>query len=281
MKSLWNETFELLRRHILLWVPCSVAAIFMLAITQMNTAGIHWLVKTLSTAHSVFGGEVQSVDMDQMIERAYMITIPFALLRQFAEISFFVAALVTTKGLVQMIYSQEDAELVVAIREVVPRFGETLFLTLKYMAIMGAAGGITMLLVSSPLTTYHFHQLASSKVSLYIFGLAVESCVGWFLLPSVIRLLRPPGNTVISLKARQMGTIFAVSASAVALGLQELVRKAESTLMIENRWEDEAIAVVNTLIMNAPNIALFIALALLAIHVPDQEPSLAALPETT
>jgi hypothetical protein len=279
MKDLWNETFELLRRHLLLWVPCSVAAILMLAITQINTAGIHWLVKTLSIQHSVFGGETQSANMNQAIERAYMITIPFGLLRQFAEISLFVAALVTTKGLVQMVLNQEDAGMVVAMREVVLRLSEILFFALKYMAVTGVFRVALLLLISSPLTADRIHQLASSKVILYIFGLAVEGCLGWLLVPSAIRLLRPPGSPAISLHGRQIGTIFAVAASAVALALQGLISKAETTLMIENRWEDGAIAVVNTLVMNAPNIALFIALALLAIQGPDRERSFTAQPE--
>jgi hypothetical protein len=49
--------------------------------------------------------------------------------------------------------------------------------------------------------------------------------------------------------------------------------------MLDKLWEGEAIAVVNTIIINAPQVFLFIALALLAIQESGEKTSLAAGPE--
>jgi hypothetical protein len=271
MKHLWDDTLKLIRRHMVLWIPCSVAAILVLALKELNTAWIHWLMNTLSTQHSVFGGETRSSNMDQVIQRATMITIPVGFIRQFAEVYFFVVALMATKNLVQMVVNEQVPELVLAMRVSLLRFRGALFFVLKYMAIMGVSGGVVLLWASSPLSTDHIRQLALSKTNLYIYGLAVEGCLGWLLLPSAIRLLRPhDSNLRISMKDRLTGALFTTATSAGALALQFLISKAETTVLIQGRWEGEVFSVVNTLLVNVPNIVLFIALALLAIENRNQ-----------
>jgi hypothetical protein len=118
-----------------------------------------------------------------------------------------------------------------------------------------------------------------SKVLLYVFGLVGEGCLAWLLVPAAIRLLRPQGNPTISAQDRNIGVVFAVSASAGSLALEYLVGKAETIVMLDKLWEGEAIAVVNTIIINAPQVFLFIALALLAIQESGEKTSLAAGPE--
>jgi hypothetical protein len=81
MRKLWNETFELFRRHVVLWVPSSVATILMLALGRLQTAETQWLMRTLSTQHSVFGRETQSSNIDQVFERTMMITVPLGFLQ--------------------------------------------------------------------------------------------------------------------------------------------------------------------------------------------------------
>ena len=75
-----------------------------------------------------------------------------------------------------------------------------------------------------------------------------------------------------------MGMIFAVATSASALALEYLVGKAETALTVDNQWEGEAVAVVNTIVINAPEVLLFIALALLAMQGLGQNTTLAAEP---
>jgi len=54
--------------------------------------------------------------------------------------------------------------------------------------------------------------------------------------------------------------------------LEYIVSKAENGLIFEKPWESYAIAVVNTIIVNAPQVLLFIALTLLALHSAEQKP---------
>ncbi len=205
----------------------------------------------------MLGGESQSADLTQVIEMASVITIPLGLLREFVEVYLFVVALVITHFFVQRLSKQEPTLLLLALREALERSREMFWFTLKYMAITGISGGIAILLVSSPATSYRIHQIASSKGTLYTLGLVTEVCMAWLLLPSALCLLG----------------IFAVSTSAAGLGLQFLLNRVETTLMIEHPWEDTTVGIVNTLLLSLPSVILFIALSLLALDWPIEKMS--------
>jgi hypothetical protein len=265
MKELWNRSFELFRRHLVLWVPCTIAGILMLALGWLQKAEIHWLMNFFSTKHSALGGDFPSPDLALAQHKTQTIAFPLGILKQFLEVCFFVIALATTSNLVLKIVEEQGPNIVAALRGILPRSREVLLLTVKYMAVMAAFGGV-LISLSFLLTQEHFRQFALSKVFVYIYGLVGEGCLAWLLMPSAIRLLRPPDSSALSKQGRKSGVLLAVATSAASLVVQYLVGRAEVTVMVEHQWEGEAIAVINTVIVNAPQIFLFIALAVLALQ---------------
>jgi hypothetical protein len=207
-----------------------------------------------------------------------MVMYPQGVLKQILEVCFFVAALATTKSLVKMILESQRPDMVAAARGLVPECWGILLFSLKYMAVIAFFGGV-LILASYVLTKEHFREFAFSKIFVAVYGLVSEGCLAWLLVPSAIRLLRRPYSQTVSTRDRQRGTIFAVATSAITFGLEFLVAKAESTLILDNQWEGDAIAVANSVIVNTPQILLFIALALLAIQTLDEGTSIAAVPE--
>jgi hypothetical protein len=280
MKKLWKRTFVLFRRHFLLWVPCSIAGILMIALERLQRAEIRWLFGFFGTQRSILGGVVPSSDLSHVQHQVMMIVYPIGTLKDYLEILLFVVALTITKNLVQMVVDAQRPDIITAVHRVVPRCREVLQFSLKYMAVMAVFGGV-LILASYALTPERLRELALSRAFLFILGLIGECCLAWLLVPSAIRLLRPPGSHTVSARDRQTGTIFAVAASAVAFGLEFLVGKGESGLTLDNQWESDAIAVANSVIVNMPQILLFIALALLAIQTLDEGTSIAAVPETS
>ena len=278
MKKLWKRTFVLFRRHILLWVPCSIAGILMIALGRLQKAEIRWLFGFFGTQRSLLGGVVPSTDLSQVQHKVMMVMYPQGILNQLLEVCFFVVALATTKSLVKMILEAQRPDMVAAVRGLVPENREILLFSLKYMAVIAFFRG-ALLLASYVLTPEHFQEFAFSKVFVSVYGLVAEGCLAWLLVPSAIRLLRRPGSHAVSTRNRQTGTIFAVAASAVTFALEFLVGRAESTFIIDNQWESDAIAVANSVIVNTPQILLFIALALLAIQTLDEGTSIGAVPE--
>lgn len=266
MKELWNRTFELFRRRIVLWLPCSLAAILMLALGKLEKAEIHWLYGFFATTHSVLGGDVPVTDLAQAQHRAMMFIFPLGFVKEFLEVCLFVVALAATKNLVCMVLKEQRPDTVAALREILPRTREILLFSLKYMAVLLVFGGVLILLGTSPLTPERVHEFFLSKALVYGLGLVCQGCLAWLSTPAAIRLMRPPGNPAISARGRKMGTVFAVATSAGALALEYLVGKVETVVVIEKQWEGLAIAVVNTIVINTPEVLLFIALSLLAIQ---------------
>jgi hypothetical protein len=128
-------------------------------------------------------------------------------------------------------------------------------------------------------TYNHFQELYSSKVILYAYSLVGEGCLAWVLVPAAIRLLRPPHSPAISVQARKWGVLAAVTTSMVVLALRYLVGKAEAAVVVHNQWESWAIAVINTVILNTPQVFLFIALSLLALQGLGEERPIGAKSE--
>jgi hypothetical protein len=210
---------------------------------------------------------------------AGMIVYPLGVLVQFIDVYLFVVALVITKNLVCIIFREQRPNMIAAVHGIVPRSWEILLFSFKYMAVIVVFRGILIALASSPLSSGRFHEVTVSKVFIYMFSLLGEGCLAWLLVPAAIRLLRSSANPITSVQDRKIGTLFAVAASAGSLVLEYLVGKVETTIMLDSYWEGMAIAVVNTVIINAPQVLLFIALALLAIQMMEEETMLTELPQ--
>jgi len=280
MKELWQRAFELFRRHIILWVPCTVAGILILALGKLENAEIRWFIRFFETQRSVLGGEAQSGDLSEALHRATMFIYPLGFLREFLDVLFYVMALATTNSLVQSILGEKKPDMVAALGGIGARFWDVLWFSAKYMLALAVVTGIDVVLGSSPLTSDRFHEiLFSKKYLVYAFRLIAEGCLAWVLLPSAIRLLRSPGSQTISIETRRFGTFFAVAASAVALAFGFLTGKVESGIILDNQGERLVVAVVNTAIINMPDSLLFITLTLLALQGPGEETELASVPE--
>lgn len=279
MKDLWNRTFEMFRSHIVLWVPCSTAAILLLVLGRLEKAGIHWLIGFFSTHRSVLGGEVSSGDLTRAQHRTMLVVYPLGTLLDLLEICLVVVAFIATKNLLQMVLEERTPNMIDALRGTAQRYREVLLFSLKYMVVLVGLEGAPLLLASYLLPSEHFREFALSKESTSAFFLAAQACLAWLLVPAAIRLLRPPGSPAVSTQERGAGTFFAVAASAGSLVLQYLIGKAEVAVMFDNRFKGGAIAVANTIIINAPQVLLFIALALLATQGSQNGGSLVTEPE--
>ncbi len=236
----------------------------MLCLGKLERAEIRWLVRFFATQQSALGGEVPSANLAQAQHRAMMVTYPSSFLKYLMEVCLFVVALAATRNLVCMILSGQRPEFLGALRRVLPHSREVLLLSLKYIAVLAMLVGVLAIVGTSPLTSDRIHELALSKVFIYVFALLGQAFLAWLLLPAAIRFLQAPATSIITSSSRKVGTAFAVASSASALLLEYFVGNAESAITSDKPWEGGAIAVVNTVIINMPQVLLFIALTLLA-----------------
>jgi hypothetical protein len=266
MRELWRRSFDLFRKHLILWIPCVSAGLLSLALVRLEKVWISVLVRWLTTRHSVLGGDVVSTDPSQLQNRTLMVTMPLGLCREFLDVCFFVVALVMTSKLVSTIFEEKRPDISSALKETVREWREILLFSLKYMVALGAIGAVIMLSTSTAMISHRLLELAASKAVVYPVVLALEGAAAWLLMPSAVRLLQTPNIAVISTECRRLGTISMVLMSAVALVLQNIIGRAEAGVIFDNQWELSAVSALNTVVENAPEVLLFIVLALLSVN---------------
>jgi hypothetical protein len=83
-------------------------------------------------------------------------------------------------------------------------------------------------------------------------------------MPSAIRLLQAETTGLVTAKTRNQGLILAalVTGAGVALGM--IAQKIESGIILDSQWEFMALSGLNSIVADAPDVLLFIALSLLA-----------------
>src|ERR1019366_8004675 len=119
MKKLWKRTFELFRRHILLWVPCSIAGILMIALGRLQKAEIRWLFGFFGTQRSVLGGGVPSTNLSRVQHQVMMVVCPGGVRKELLVVFFFVVAPATKDSVEKMILEAQRPDMVAAVRGLV------------------------------------------------------------------------------------------------------------------------------------------------------------------
>jgi hypothetical protein len=175
--------------------------------------------------------------------------------------------------MVRMIVEEQGPNMIAALRGASPRWRAILFFSLKFFLVQGVILGVLALMEDSPLTADRFQQFFLSPTLVFLFALVSYGCLAWLLMPAAIRLLQSSGGSTISAKDRKLGVAFVVATSAASSALGYCVGKAEAGIFFKNQWEIQAAEAVSTLVINAPQVLLFIFLALLASPAADGEPA--------
>ncbi|HTW78287.1 MAG TPA: hypothetical protein VME23_01965 [Terracidiphilus sp.] len=272
MRELWRKSFELFRSHLVLWVPCVCAGLLTLALGRLEKAAVLKIVHSLMTRHTVLGGDVTSADPNEFERLALVVLKPVGLCKDFLEVCFYVVALAMTAKLVGMIFEGKKPDILAALKEIAPEWRGILMFSLKYLVALGVTGAVMILITSSALVSQRLLEIVASKAFVYPVGLALEAGVAWVLMPAAMRLLQTPNVAQVSVQCRRLGTVFAVLTSAAALGLEYIVGSVEAKVVLDNQWELTAVSALNSIVVNAPEVLLFIALAWLAVqHFPEVE----------
>jgi len=192
---------------------------------------------------------------------------------------------VITAKLVGMILEEQRPDMAAALRAIAPQGRKVALFSLKYMLALGALGAVMVLSTSSQSIRVRLSDPAFLKTFSYAVVIAWTGCATWLLMPSAIRLLQAPEVSPAAAGARRLGTIFTVLTSTAAFALEYVVGKGEAGVEFGNQAEVTAVSVMNTIVENAPEVLLFIVLALLArqaiIHAETQAvmEDIAILPE--
>ena len=263
MKDLLRKTFELIRAYPVLCAPYLVACLLAFGLWRLRGMAEKAIFRWFSTSHSVLGGAVQA-PTDSAFAKATLAYLPLGLATIFAIICLFVAVLVVTGGMVNAIGSEQEPDAREGLARLAHDWGRILLFSLKFLLAIGVVGvGVTVPLFYLLRAVHHREYLTTPSWLPALLVLYV-GCLVWLMMPAAIRLLRPDKVGPISTQVRNWGAILAVVASEAGNALGLLAQRLEKGIIFDNRWELAARSAFNAILANAPDVLLFIALALLA-----------------
>lgn len=265
MRNLWRKAAKLLLEFPVLWVPYLAAELLAIGLWRLRGMAEKGIFRWFSTSHSVLGGNMEAPAVDHAtLAKASLAYAPIGLATIFVVVSLFVIALVVTAGMVDAIGREENPDARAALAGIAPRCRRILLFSLVFLAAFGFAGAGVLLPAVYLLKVVHRLELAPSTA--LSFGLApvVVGCAAWMVTPLAIRLLRAGATGPVSVQIRKRGTIMAILAAEAGIALGVISQKFEAHMMFGSRWEGTALSLLNSILANAPDVLLFIALALLS-----------------
>lgn len=266
MKELWLETFELIRKHPVLWLPflcASLAASGLSWFRRIEAKKLaYWLV-TRHTTHSVLGGNSSPSLDGATISRAVRVSASLRWGFIYINTCIYTTALVLTATFVGMILCGQGLNLSGA-REALRAYPKRILLySLKswlLFAILTAFVVFPITYFTTPMWKYS--QAVSSAFSIGE-ALLTSLCTSWIMAPIAIRVLRPVEAYEVSAEDKRLGRfaymLAAVASIALSRLLDPLFMKLTSNLSIS-----KGVLNFSSVITDCPYALLYIALALLA-----------------
>jgi hypothetical protein len=267
MQKLCRRIAELLKKHPILWLPYIAAHLLAICLWQLRGLAERGIFHLFTTgySHSVLGGDIAFHHYDSAtLARASIAYAPIGIATIVAVVCLFVAALLATANIVDSIEREQRPDA----REIFPFLAaylrRILLFALRFLITFGAFAAATMI------PSYYLLYLAHRQDLLTYFWLIdgliliVVGCTAWLIMPATMRLLGGEAVVQVSAQTRNQGTILAILAVEAGTALGFLVAKLEASILLTSRWEITALSVFNSIIANAPDALLFVALALLA-----------------
>lgn len=264
MLRLCRRVGELLCKHPILWLPYIAADLLAICLWRLRGLAEKGIFHWFTTGHSALGGDIALPPHDSTtLAKASLAYAPIGITTIVAVVCLFVAAFVATAVIIDSIGREQkpDARMILVILGA--RWRRILLFSLRFLITVGVFVGGTAALSYYLLSLAHRQDLITSFWFLAGGMLIGVGCAGWLAIPAAIRLVG--GATVpVPVQTRNQGTILAVLAAEAGAALGFFVPKSEASMLLNWRSENNVLSVFNSIVANAPDVLLFIGLALLA-----------------
>jgi hypothetical protein len=269
MQKLCLRTGELLSRHPILWLPYLGADLLAICLWRLRGLAQKSIVHWFATGHSALGGSIALPPHDYAaLNRAFLAYLPIGIATILSIVWLFVAALLATATMVHSIELDQRPDAGKILTEVSAHWLRILLFALRFLITLVVFAGGTTALSSYVLFLLHrgdlFHTSFGLIAGLVLVGIG---CTAWLVIPSALRLLKRDAAALVPAYIRNQGTILAILATEAGVAVGFVVPKLEASVLLDSQWEITALSVVNSVVANAPDALLFVALALLAAEV--------------
>jgi hypothetical protein len=231
------------------------------------------IFRWFSTSHSVLGGEVATPMDHATLAKASIAYAPIGFATIFVVVCLFVSALLVTAGMVDAIGRDHTPDVRNAFAAITSKWWRILLFSVKFLLAVGVVFAGVVVPSFFALKAIHHVELLYSPKLLYAWVIVFVGCIAWLIMPAAIRLLQANSTGLVSSRTRIQATILAILVSEAGMALGMIVQKMEAGTILDSQWEVTALSALNSIVANAPNVLLFIAMALLAAKFK-QEPAI-------
>jgi len=265
MQKLCRRVVELLKKHPILWLPYLVAELLAIFLWRLRGLAEHGIFHWFTTDHSVLGGDIASPRPGHAaLTNASIAYLPIGIATIVMVVCLLVASLLATAAMVDSIEQEQRPDTRKILADLVARWRRILLFSLRFLITFGFFAGGTAALLYYMLFLAHRRDLLASSWSFAGIMLVGVGSSTWLILPTAMRLVGEKAAVLVSAQARNRGTIVAILATAAGAAIGFFVWRLEASMALNSRWEIAALSVSNSVISNAPDVLLFVALALLA-----------------
>jgi len=276
MRELWRKSFELFRRHPVLWAPYVCAELLTFVLSTVRRMALkpilYWFART--TNKSVLGGQSTTYDFGAGRHEAVIAGGALDWATHYLNACLLTAALVVTALVLAAVLQGRIPEWMDILRTVRARTKRITVYALKFCVLMLAANAIVWV----PILSSDFLP-QPEQLTYYFFSMGVPllltAIVAWIMTPVALRLLCGLESPPITAERRKLGRYFALIVILVSFIFQFALQRLETHIALHSFLSVTAFGAFIDLLINMPILFLFIALALLALDVP-----LTAVPES-
>ncbi|MGP8270899.1 MAG: hypothetical protein ACLQLH_12575 [Terracidiphilus sp.] len=266
MKDLLFKTWNLFRKHPILWVPYIAAELLAIGLWRLRGLAEKEIFRWFTTRHSALGDFVTPNLDHATLAKASLAYAPVGFVTMFIVVFLFVIAMVATAQMVNAVARDQRPELNKSLNGIASRWPEILKFAFKFLFTWLLLFSVTVWILAVLVNEMHQSELPTSLWVSSIEAIFITFCMARFLTPAVIRLLRSPNLEPVSVMVRRLGTILALLVISIEGLLGIITQPVDARLMIDIPAVREAVILLTKLAVNIPYVLLFIGLALLAVN---------------
>ena len=269
MRELWLKTFELFRRHPVLWAPYACAELLAFSLSTLRRMAykpiLYWFART--TKASVLGGTATTYDWAKGQHEAILFSWPLEWGTRYVDACLLTCSLVITAVCIQKLAHVETSYGSSAFGAVRAGAKRIVIFALKFCAWTVVVTVALALPVSY--VTFHLDIGQTKYFPISIAGAIVGmSIAAWIMIPSALALLRPSGVLPVAGPGTRLCRFFAILSINCIAVLEFAIPRLETHIQLRGRPAATALFAFNDLVIHLPLLFLFIALALIALEVP-------------
>lgn len=266
MRELWLNTWRLAGGYPVLWLPYVCAELISVCVWRVRGVAEQAILHHFMVVTSVLGGTVGTHPDPGAFSKASLAYLPVGFVAVMSVVFIFVIAFVVTAKIVEEALRGNSRRLGGTLSEAIRPWDRILVFGFKLLILCTGF----MLPIAFLIVLYAPREYDAYSTSLRTILVAfMSTCVAWTVLPSAVKIVRDSDTASISKEARNFAALVAGAASISGVLLAVFASRLERGISYTAQWQGATVSALNSILANAPDVVLFIAVGVIAYRRPD------------